>query len=379
MFKTSHINHKFMTNPNISQYGFIFLAITLMVSCKPSYQEVNNGEDPLTRVYVKELATEAAPIPIHATGLISTVAEIRLSFKIGGIIDRMNVEEGQYVKPGQLLATLKLDEIQAQVAKATQAKDKALRDMERAQRLYQDTVVTLEQLQNATTAFEVAKSDLEIAQFNQRYARIIAPTSGKILRKFTEPSELVSPGIPIYALGGTGNKSAYKLEAGLADRDIVEVQMGDSASIHIDAYPDTSFAALVTEIAQAADPRTGVFGIELTLAPTSFELKNGFVGKASIFPSTQQPYYIIPMSALIEGNEREARVFVPGKDSAIAQSISVKPHYIGDDYFTVLQKDWKGGLEVITEGAAYLSEGSSFQIIATDSASKPSYTALTSE
>ncbi len=361
---------------NISLYSICIICMVAFIACKPTYQEENSEQDTIPKVYVKELIAETSPIPIHATGLIETTSEIRLSFKIGGIIHRMYVNEGQSVSKGQLLATLKLEEIDAQVTKATQARDKALRDLERAQRLQADTVITLEQLQNAQTAYEVAKSDVEIAQFNQQYARILSPSSGKILRKFTEPSELVSAGVPVYALGATQSQGAYQLSVGLADRDIVKIHLGDSASIYIDAYPDTSFQARVSEIGQAADPATGVFGIELTLSPTTFDLKNGFVGSVEIFPSSQQPYYKVPMSALIEGSRQEVKVFVPDEDSAVARLIAIPPQYIGDDYFTVLQKDWNAAKQVITEGAPYLSEGVKFTILEQQPSPNPSITSL---
>ena len=89
-----------------------------------------------------EIAVELEPVvqkaigqPITWSGLIFSDTEARLSFKIGGIIERIYVEEGQSVRKGQLLAKLDLTEISAQVTQALNGMEKAERDLQRIQNL----------------------------------------------------------------------------------------------------------------------------------------------------------------------------------------------------------------------------------------------------
>ncbi|MGI9544769.1 MAG: efflux RND transporter periplasmic adaptor subunit, partial [Cyclobacteriaceae bacterium] len=260
---------------------------------------------------------------------------------------------------GQLLGTLNLAEINAQVTQSKQAVDKAQRDLRRAQNLYEDTVVTLEQVENSQTAFEVARAGLRIARFNQNYARIVAPASGKILKRFVENHELVNPGSPILALAGTG-ENAFVLRIGVADRDIVKLQANDSAMVRFDAYPGEVFSAVVTELAEAADPLTGTFEVELTVLENKRILKNGFIGKVTLFPSRQQPYYRIAVNALVEGDQQWAKVFVPDSSSQTARPLLVRPDHIGEQYFTVLASEWDDKPQVITEGSAYLKAGAPY-------------------
>ena len=103
------------------------------------------------------MATRAEPIV--ASGLVSSAEEARLSFKVGGIINQMLVDEGQTVRKGQLLATLDLTEMNAQVSQAQLASEKAERDLGRVKSLYADTAATLEQLQNATTGTERSETE----------------------------------------------------------------------------------------------------------------------------------------------------------------------------------------------------------------------------
>ncbi len=245
--------------------------------------ESNADSSEIETVAVRTAKVENAMLapPVRVTGILSGKAESKLSFKIGGIVDRIHVREGQGVRQGQLLATLKLSEINAQVNQAQNAFDKAARDLERVQNLYKDKVTTLEQLQDATTGFEMAKSTLEIAKFNWRYANIYAPASGKILKRFAEESELISPGMPVLTMSSA--QAGWVLKVGLADRDVVRVALGDTAQLAFDAFPGQLFPAMVTEISGTAAPMTGTFEVELAVAaPPGAMFMSGIMGRAEI-------------------------------------------------------------------------------------------------
>ncbi len=340
---------------------FAILALTtlFLAACKRDYTESARRDaeaDSATPVKVARLETTTTPIPIEAGGVLSNKQEINLSFKVGGFIDRLYVDEGQRVRRGRLLAQINPTEINAQVLKARQQVDKLSRDLERIKKLYADTAATLEQLQDLTTAFEVARADLEIATYNQQYSKIIAPSSGRILRRFAETNELVQSGQPIFQLAGDG-KNAFILRIGIADRDIVRLQLGDRAEVRFDAYPGQIFEARVSEIAERANPHTGAFDIELTVDPAGYNLKNGFVGKVLLYPGRQAPYFRIPMQALVAGYREQAKVFLVDSLRDVARLRTVRPLHIGDDYFTVAVSGLPIGHYVVTSGAAYLTDG----------------------
>ena len=130
------------------------------------------------KIFVKtaQVTKEEISLPIHTSGKLYSKTELKLSFKIAGIIEKILVEEGQKINKGQLLAKLDQSEISAQVMRAKSGFQKASRDLERVKRLYADSVATLEQMQDATTGFDIAKSNLKVAEFNLKHSAIYAPT-----------------------------------------------------------------------------------------------------------------------------------------------------------------------------------------------------------
>ncbi len=142
----------------------LLLAGVTAQSCSNTEASVQNKEDKGIPVQVAKLAKEKVSLPIHVSGNISASKESRLSFKTGGIIESIYVDDGDQVKKGQVLAKLNLREIQEQVNQAVIGLEKAQRDYERVYNLYSDTVATLEQYQNAKSALDIANTNLNIAE-----------------------------------------------------------------------------------------------------------------------------------------------------------------------------------------------------------------------
>ena len=340
---------------------FLFLSV---FSCKQDNESLASVEDKIdkkTLVELDSIQQRTNAIPINAIGRIGSDKELRLSFKIGGIVSSIKVDEGQRIRKGQVLASLRTNEIDAQVMKAKQSLSKAQRDLERIKKMYDEDAATLENVQDLSTLVEVSKADLDIAQFNQKYAVITSPVNGRVLNKVAEANELVSPGQPIFRIAPTGTK-AFVMKVALSDKDITRVNYGDQASATFDAFPGEHFEGAISLIAESADPRTGTFEVEITLSDRGKRLRNGYIGKLEIRPKTDQPFYTIPMAALVEANDEAVTIFIPVNNNTIAREIKVKPLHITTGYIAIEDPGINNFSTVITTGAPYLLDGDSIRL-----------------
>lgn len=339
---------------------FFTVAVTIllfMVIAQCSKSKVVELPETIVPVQVAAVESDVVSLPIHGSGMLFTKQQIRLSFKTGGIIEKINVREGQNVHKGDVLAQLDLSEIQAQVQQAESGYDKAKRDYERITRLFADSVVTLEQKQNMETQLNVAESNVRIARFNFEYSTIKAPADGKILKRFVESNELVGPGTPIFYFGS--GRGEWLMRIGLSDRDLIKIQLGDPAIVRFDAYPGLDFPAEVTEIAQAADPHNGTFEVEILLKAEGFRLAAGFIGQATLYPTNKQEYKLIPIAALVEAQGDAAAVFTVQSDSVVKVPVTLGP--IINNRVAVMS-GLDGSEKIVTTGAAYLKAGDKVKI-----------------
>jgi multidrug efflux pump subunit AcrA (membrane-fusion protein) len=132
------------------------LAATLAAALAACSQVESTVVDPPTPVRTATATRGPATPPISATGQVASQDEMRLSFKLGGVVRRIAVQPGDEVKRGQRLAEIELAEVGAQVEQARQLAAKAQRDLERGERLHADQVISLEQLQDLRTQASVA-------------------------------------------------------------------------------------------------------------------------------------------------------------------------------------------------------------------------------
>jgi len=302
----------------------------------------------------------AAP-SIRTNGLLANKDEIRLAFKVGGVIRKLAVSEGEHVRKGQRLADIEQTEVNAQVEQARQASEKAQRDVARGERLYEDKVISLEQLQDLRTQAAMAEAALNSAEFNSNYAAIVAPRDGTVLRKLAEERELVAAGAPVLVLGA--QDQGFIVRTGLADREIVQVRLGDLAQVHLDALPDAKLSGRITEVASAADAASGMFRIEVALDPTELPLKSGLVAKLTVVPSSASAgsRVYVPIGAIVEGDGRSARLFVLDKDRARRRDVEVA--FIEGENVAIAS-GVAAGEQVITDGAQYLEDGEQVAIAA---------------
>jgi len=334
----------------ISSTFLILMFFFSFVSCKQSPPD----QDEETSLPVRTVIVQEQPVifPVHTSGKLASKTESKLSFKTGGIIQKIYVDEGQSVEKGQLLAALNLSEVKSKARQAELALQKAQRDFTRAGNLYRDSVATLEQFQDVRTALEVARTNADIAKFNLEYSEIRSPSQGKILKRVAEENEIVGAGYPVFLFAST--ESAWVVRVNLTDKDIVNVQLGDSASVSFDAYPGRTFACHVSETGNAADPYTGTYEVELHVDELPESLVSGFITRVDIYPAkNMKKMIIIPVEALIDGQGMAGNCYVIRDGKPVKQTIEI---YTFTDNGIIVSSGLVDGDEVIVEGGEYIRD-----------------------
>ncbi len=342
----------------------LLLMLAVLIIIQACTTSEGNNEKQLAKdvipVTVKSLSKEKLSSTIQSSGIFTTDDETYLSFKTGGVIDKIFVKEGDAIKKGQTLARLNLTEITAQVSQAKLAYEKAKRDYNRVENLYKDSVATLEQYQNAKTGMQVAQQQLDAANFNLSYSEIKALSDGFILRKIANEGQVISSGSAVFQTNGA-SQNKWKVKVGVSDREWALINVGDAAEVSTDATPDQLHEAVVSRKSEATDAMGGAFTIELTLKEKSENQASGLFAKVSITTSKALSGWRIPYTALLDGDAQTGYVFTTN-DSKTVQKTIVRIGSITKDEVIILS-----GLEdkqfLIVSGSAYLKDGSSIKII----------------
>lgn len=339
---------------NIASFSTVFFMMLLVFSCAKDEKTQSDQMAEETIIPVKSAAVESVvrTEPIRVAGSVGSSEEARLSFKIGGIVSKVYVKEGQPVHKGQVLAILDMTEIDAQVSQATFAAEKSERDMQRVKNMVKDTAATLEQLQNATTGYEVSQQNLKIAKFNQAFAKIIAPIDGTVTRKQISEGEFAGPGTPGLIIT-SNRKNDWVIKVNVSDKDWARLKIGDQAIAILDAYPEDQLNGKVSSLAQSADPVSKLYQVEIRIDPAGKRLATGLFAKVELSPSQNRKYSMIPVEAISQGNGGNGFVFVNNQGKA--KKLPVTIGYLDNDKVLITQ-GLEGVTEVITSGSGFLTD-----------------------
>lgn len=343
----------------LNEFTIMLAALIVLHACN-SKKPAPVTEDDAVLVKQQPVALVSYSPTLEYSGLIASTSEANLGFKIGGVISKIYVKEGDHVAKGQLLAVLNMTEINAQVQQASAGVDKAKRDVGRIKNLYEDTVASLEQYQNVQTQLSVANESLRIAQFNQEYAQVRATEDGIIIKKLMNEGEVASAGSPVVMMSGTGS-SDWVVRFGVPDKEWAILKTGNLADVQIDAYPATAFKGVITKIAQAADPVSGTYEIEVKVLPADKKFAPGLFATIHITTTAPAQVAMIPVEAITEGDGKKGFVYTLNADNRSVTRHAVKIAFLDNDKVAV-----SNGLEniqqVITDGVSYLTATSTVKL-----------------
>ncbi len=309
-------------------------------------------------VTIVQPAVNAQATPIRAIGRLESAAELRLSFKVAGVLATLNVEAGDTVGRGQLLARLDSTETAAAVTRTSESLAKAERDLKRAEEVFSRGLVSREVRDNAATARDIAAADLRSARFNQQFSTVVAPAAGRVKERLARVGEVIAAGQPILTV--SSDSRGWLLRAQLSDRDALQLAIGDSAELRFDALPAQRFAATVARVGGQADPATGTIEVEFGVEAGAAPLRSGLLGKLVVAPQATASVLSIPVTALLEAEGAEAEVFVIADGRATSRRITL-------GRIAGASVDVLSGLassdNVIVGGASYVNDGEAVRIV----------------
>jgi len=246
---------------------------------------------------------------VVATGRVATVSRADIGSELAGVVLERRVQEGDQVKPGDLLVVLKSDELAAQVRQAevaltelaTSRRPQAAAELASAKAQLEQAsreanrrhnaepgILSAEEIEQAVEAERVARNNFEtarlkaaalaqgqveeaslreqlaVAQAQLEKTKIRATVAGTVLTRDVEPGDLVQPGQTLFTIAINGDT---EIRVPLDERNLSRLALQQKATVIADAYPEHTFPAWISFIAPSIDPQRGTVELKLTVDP----------------------------------------------------------------------------------------------------------------
>ena len=321
---------------------------------------------------------------LDVTGIVGSEEEAYLSSKAGGRILKIYKDAGDAVIEGEKLVEIDTASLEIQMVQAenqvkiaenglNQVKaqfEDSKRDLERMQNLFKDGVISKKELErfelNFQTAkqqyeaslaqLDVAKDNLRIVDTNIRDHSIFAPFDGIVGIRRADMGEVVAPGQLILSLY---NLEKLNAQVQVAENDISDVKIGQSAKIIIDALNGEELEGTVTKISGAPDSSTRLFDVHIGFKTIRDNVKPGLFLRGKILVGTKDNIIVLPTQVLSKEGSQYS-VFVVENNKAIKKQVRLGDR--AEDKVEIIS-GIEIGNKVITFGKENVKEDSLVKII----------------
>jgi len=265
--------------------------------------------------------------------------EAELNAKVSGYVDKMNVDFGDKVKAGQLLATLEVPELHAELDAAKAARERAEADYKNDHLIYtrlegvnkehpnlvaQQDIDTAEAKDSAAAAtLASAKADVEKYQTLVDYTQITAPFNGVVTARYADPGALIQAGTssdtqarPLVRVSDN-----YRLRLDfLVSVDYVQyIKLGDTVEVRVDSVGRKAFTGVITRFTGKVNAATRTMMTKIEVANPSLELVPGMYATVVLKLNRRSNVLTVPTEALSMG--KQTTVCVVGLDNKIEERV----------------------------------------------------------
>ncbi|MCK4537282.1 MAG: efflux RND transporter periplasmic adaptor subunit [Candidatus Krumholzibacteria bacterium] len=256
-------------------------------------------------------------ISVSANGEVKPIDRVEMKSKASGMIMELPIEEGDFVRKGDLIARLDqkdelaaVNQAQADVDIARAELKQATRSFDRREQLFKQNYISEEENDQIELGLAIARGKLIQAETvldraSERLAEatVRAPIDGVILQKYVEEGQIIASGISNVS-GGTAiadiaDMSRVHIEAGIDEIDIGKIEVGQTATIVAEAYPGRSFDGLIARISPEAkiEQNVTLFDIITEVENHDGRLKSGMNTSVEIIIVRKEDALLVPSVA----------------------------------------------------------------------------------
>ncbi len=303
-------------------------------------------EEEATKVVVTEAAYADVPQEETYASTVQAYAVNNIVPQSGGRIKRINVEIGDYVKAGQILA--EMDKATLEQSKLKLVNDST--DLARLKELYLQGGVAQADYETAEMAYNVSKTSYDNLLEN---TVLRSPINGVVTARNYDAGDMYSMGGPIYVVQQI---TPVKLLVGISETDYTKVSKGDKVNITVDAIPGRIFEGKVNRIYPVIDAATHTFTVEVVVSNADKALRPGMYARVQVTFGVNHSI-VVPDAAVIkqQGSGQKA-VYLYGEGGKAVYTIVKVGRHIGTNY--EILSGLSEGDKVITKGNAGLKNGS---------------------
>jgi len=315
---------------------------------------------PPTSVHTTHLTKGPVTRSIVLPAQVIPLQQATLYAKVSGYLKTINVDKGDKVAAGAVLARIEIPELVAARARQQAELEAASSDYERLRKALAQTpdLVVPDTVDQARGRFEVARASLAESETLLGYATITAPFSGVITQRYVDPGALIQAGNTNSAIVGLMDFSTVRLQVAVPEIEAARVAVGQPVQVTTDNLAGRQFDGQVTRFTYALDQANRTMLVEAILKNSDLALRPGMLVTVKLGIEHKEQAAVMPIEALV--TER-SNSFAYTADGGKAVKHAIKVGFNDGKHVEVLD-GLKDSDAIILAGKLKLSDGQPVQV-----------------
>jgi len=298
----------------------VMLAVILSACSSGTNGEQAAGPPIPVRTGTPQPREEREAVSVSGT-VASPDAPSNVSFLVSGRVVRVGPREGDYVRKGELLASIDPTDYRLALAAAGAQTDQARVGYTRAEdehrrmkMLYDSKSLAPNDYFKFKAASDSAAQQYEQAAASEKLSRkhladatLSSPVHGFVSKRSVEPGQMASAGQPVFEIV---QLDTVEVSVGVPETDIHLVRVGQKAQVSLPALPGESFEGIVRVINVSADPNTRSFMTRISIPNPKHTLRIGMVAEARIRGDRSVRMLTLPIEAIVRDPQGATMVYV---------------------------------------------------------------------
>lgn len=264
---------------------------------------------------VSDVTSDAVPVPVEvayptradifatydATTTIGSDGDAPVLARVPGEVIALLVEEGEWVKQGQVLARLDGERLRLEMLAAKSNLNKARGEYDRYVDLHEKGLVSASMFEGLKYDLDSLVATYELAKLNYNYSAIRATIAGYVSNRNIKLGQSIRANEEAFRITDTSQLVAYLQ---IPQTELDKFSAGHSASLSVDAMPNRQFAAEIARISPTIDIRNGTFRATAFIDNSEGKLAPGMFARFTVAYEKHADALLIPRGAIVEEDER---------------------------------------------------------------------------
>jgi membrane fusion protein (multidrug efflux system) len=341
----------------------VSLALIIFISLNPGCgnREGNENEnekekDPSIPIEVAVVTSGDISAYFSGTAIIEAEEETEVVAKVGGVVEQIMVEEGDYVKKGDVVATLDDEILKVRLKQAEANLKKLESNFIRNRNLHDKKLLSTEEFQQSKYEYEQQKAAYQLAELDLRYTSITTPISGIVAERLVKVGNMVLKNSPTFRVTGMNPLIAI---LHIPEKKLKSLSKNQKVTLRVDAIGNRDFQGYIKRISPVIDPTTGTVKVTVEVNCDSKKLMPGMFARVNIIHDVHQNTTLAPKEAIIS-EDRESLVFVLKDSIAVRQNVELG--FQNTTHVEILE-GLQIGDTIVTTGKASLKDSARVEIV----------------